>query len=71
MPIIKYIVFCVNPRGTDQGSRDAKAYDFSCVSWINYSINPEPCCGVITISFSLVCFRDLSLEFVYFLLSPL
>lgn len=51
--------------------RDGETYDFSCVSWINNSIIPEPCCGVIRISFSLISFHNLCLKLFLFILVPL
>ena len=60
-------IFC----GTIQASRDTETYDFSCVSWINNTIIPEPCCGVIRTSFSLICLHNLCLESFLFFLVPL
>lgn len=60
-------IFC----GTVHRSRDGETYDCSCVSWINNSIIPEPWCGVIRASFSLISLHDLCLESFLFFLVPL
>ena len=66
----KYTIFGIFCRSI-HGSRDAETYDFSCVSWINNAIIPEPCCGVIRTSFFLICLHNLCLESFLFFLVPL
>lgn len=66
----KYTKLCIFG-GTVLGSRDAQPDNLSCVGWVDDSIVPQPSCGIIRTSFSLVCVDYLCLESFLLFFLPL